>query len=196
VENRSPTEWAAIVDRIKAGDPDAAAFLYHDLESGARFFLRRHLNNAADVDDKLHDLFLIIVEAIRSGELREPSRLMGFVRTILYRQLNLEISLIIRKRETSADVTSLNFLPAMEPTPEDAAASQQKIGIMRQVLGEMRQKDREILTRFYLEEQSPERIQREMGLSKRQFDLLKTRAKARLEEAVRSTTAGGAVTQK
>jgi RNA polymerase sigma-70 factor, ECF subfamily len=196
VENRSPTEWAEIADRIKAGDQDAAAILYQDLESGARFFLRRHLNNAADVEDKLHDLFLIIVEAIRSGELREPNRLMGFVRTILYRQLNLEISLLIRKRETSADVMSLNFLPAMEPTPEDAIASRQKIGIMRQVLGDMRQKDREILMRFYLEEQSPERIQREMGLSKRQFDLLKTRAKARLQDAVRNTVTGSAVTQK
>jgi RNA polymerase sigma-70 factor, ECF subfamily len=196
VRNRSPTDWADIVDRIKVGDRDAAAILYQDLESGARFFLRRHLNNAADVDDKLHDLFLIIVEAIRSGELREPNRLMGFVRTILYRQLNLEISLIIRKRETSADVTSLSFLPAAGPTPEDAAASLQKIGIMRQVLGEMRQKDREILMRFYLEEQSPERIQREMGLSKRQFDLLKTRAKTRLQDAVRGTVGGGTVTQK
>jgi DNA-directed RNA polymerase specialized sigma24 family protein len=60
----------------------------------------------------------------------------------------------------------------------------------------MRQKDREILMRFYLEEQSPERIQREMGLSKRQFDLLKTRAKARLQDAVRSTVTGGAIIQK
>ncbi len=196
MENRSPTEWAEIVDRIKAGDQDAAAILYKDLESGARFFLRRRLNNAADVEDKLHDLFLIIVEAIRSGELREPNRLMGFVRTILYRQLNLEISLIIRKRETSADVASLHFLPAMEPTPEDTMASRQKIEIMRQVLGEMRQKDREILIRFYLEEQSPERIQREMGLSKRQFDLLKTRAKARLQDAVHNTVTGGAIIQK
>jgi RNA polymerase sigma-70 factor, ECF subfamily len=198
VANRTSAEWAEIVERIKTGDPEAAGILYQDLETGARFFLRRHLNNSADVDDKIHDLYLIVVEAIRRGELRESDRLMGFVRTILYRQLNLEISLIVRKRETSTDVSTISTLAASEPTPEDDLATQEKVGLLRQLLGEMRSKDREVLMRFYMEEQSPERIQREMSLSKRQFDLLKTRAKARLQKAVqgRMVMAGGAVSQR
>jgi len=36
---------------------------------------------AQDLDDKVHDTFLIVVQAIQKGELREPERLMGFVRT-------------------------------------------------------------------------------------------------------------------
>jgi len=48
----------------------------------------------------------------------------------------------------------------------------------------MSARDREVLTRFYLREESPERIREEMGLTETQFNLLKSRAKARLTELV------------
>jgi hypothetical protein len=44
--------------------------------------------------------------------------------------------------------------------------------------------DRELLTRFYLEEQSQERVCEQMNLTATQFRLLKNRAKARLLIAV------------
>ena len=56
---------------------------------------------------------------------------------------------------------------------------------MRQALRKMSTRDREVLTRFYLHEESPERIQTQMGLTPTQFNLLKSRAKARLTELVR-----------
>ncbi len=60
--------------------------------------------------------------------------------------------------------------------------SRQKIELMRTVLGELSEKDREILTRFYLHEQSQEQICEDMNLSDTQFRLLKSRAKARFGE--------------
>jgi len=42
--------------------------------------------------------------------------------------------------------------------------------------------EREILRRFYLEEQTQEQICAEMGLTETQFRLLKSRAKARFGE--------------
>lgn len=47
------------------------------------------------------------------------------------------------------------------------------------VLATLSEKEREVLTRFYVEEQSPERICIEMDLSEREFRLLKSRAKSR-----------------
>jgi DNA-directed RNA polymerase specialized sigma24 family protein len=38
-----------------------------------------------DLDDRVHDTFLIVVQAISKGDLREPERLMGFVRTVVRR---------------------------------------------------------------------------------------------------------------
>jgi RNA polymerase sigma-70 factor (ECF subfamily) len=43
-------------------------------------------------------------------------------------------------------------------------------------------RDREILTRFYLDEQTQEKICEDMSLTETQFRLLKSRAKARFGE--------------
>lgn len=58
----------------------------------------------------------------------------------------------------------------------------QRIGLIRQVLGELSERDREILTRFYIDEQSQDQICSQMGLTETQFRLLKSRAKARFGE--------------
>ena len=50
------------------------------------------------------------------------------------------------------------------------------------MLTELSGRDREILTRFYLQEESQEEICAEMVLSETQFRLLKSRAKARFGE--------------
>jgi RNA polymerase sigma-70 factor (ECF subfamily) len=58
----------------------------------------------------------------------------------------------------------------------------EKVDIMFEVLRDMSGRDRDILTRFYLYEQSQETISREMDLTPTQFRLLKSRAKARFAE--------------
>jgi DNA-directed RNA polymerase specialized sigma subunit len=50
------------------------------------------------------------------------------------------------------------------------------------VLAELSERDREILTRFYVDEQGQEQICSEMALTETQFRLLKSRAKARFGE--------------
>jgi DNA-directed RNA polymerase specialized sigma24 family protein len=130
----------------------------------------------------VHDLFVIVVETIRRGELREPERLMGFVRTVLSRQLNLEISSMIHKRQTAVDLESAGDLTTADPSPEQQAAIHQKVALMKQVLTKMSDREFEVLNRFYLREQPPERIRMDMGLTETQFNLLKSRAKAKLTE--------------
>jgi RNA polymerase sigma factor (sigma-70 family) len=64
-------------------------------------------------------------------------------------------------------------------TPEETVIGQEKVELMVKVLRAMSPRDREILTRFYLQEQSQEQICDEMNLTATQFRLLKSRAKAR-----------------
>jgi RNA polymerase sigma factor (sigma-70 family) len=66
--------------------------------------------------------------------------------------------------------------------PEEAAIFRQRVDLIRRVLGELAERDREILTRFYLHEESQEEICSEMALTETQFRLLKSRAKARFGE--------------
>lgn len=57
--------------------------------------------------------------------------------------------------------------------------------LMEIVLRTLSTRDREVLTRFYLELQRPERICREMGITEAQLRLIKTRAKSRFAALVR-----------
>ena len=177
-------DWSAVVDQIQQGDPAGEEALYRNLVGGARLFLQRRLGTL-DIDDKVHDLFLTIVDTIRRGEIREPERLMGFVRTMLYRHLNLEVSRIIKSRETTSGIEAADRISGSGPTPEQQTLAQEKVALMKQVLREMSDRDFEVLTRSYIREQPAERICADMGLTQTQYQLLKSRAKARLSELMR-----------
>ena len=137
-----------------------------------------------DVDDRLHDLFVILVETIRRGEVREPERFMGFVRTVLNRQLGLAISDLVRNRETLVPSTNAAEIRGAGPDPEEQAAWNQKLGLMKKVLRDLNARETEILTRSYIRQQAPDQIAGEMGLTTAQVYLVKSRAKARLADLV------------
>jgi RNA polymerase sigma factor (sigma-70 family) len=177
------TDWTAVVERIRAGDAAAGLALYQNLSAGARHFLERRLGTR-DVEDRLHNVFVIVVETIRRGALRDPRRLMGFVRTVLGRQANSEIARMVNTRRTAADLEVAAALNDEAPSPEQQAAHREQVELMKQVLRTMRRREVEVLTRFYLHEQPPEQIRVEMRLTQTQFDLLKSRAKARLARAI------------
>jgi RNA polymerase sigma-70 factor (ECF subfamily) len=171
----------ALVDRIKAGDEAGMAELYAIFSKGIRFQLCRQLG-PQELDDRVHDTFLIVVEAIRRGNLREPERLMGFVHTVVRRQIAAHIDAAVSRRRSETDLDSTAPVADERASPEALAIARQKIDLMKEVLREISSRDREILTRFYLYEQTQEQICREMNLTETQFRLLKSRAKARFGE--------------
>ena len=59
--------WSGLVERIHAGDPSAMEELYTVFAKGVRFYLWRQLG-PQDLDDKVHDIFLIITQSIQKGE--------------------------------------------------------------------------------------------------------------------------------
>jgi len=180
----SAVDWKAVVEQIRTGDPAGQKTLYEALGSGARLFLKRRLAGSEDVEDRVHDVFVIVIDTIRRGELREPERLMGFVATVLNRQLSAEIGRRVRTRNMATGLEEAAIPPASDPSPEQAAITRQNIALMKQLLGKLNSRDLEILTRFYLHEQPEEQIQREMALSATQFYLVKSRAKARFANLV------------
>jgi RNA polymerase sigma-70 factor, ECF subfamily len=182
-------DWAGVVSRIRQGDPGGEEILYRTLAGGARFFLQRRLGTQ-DVEDRVHDLFLTVVGTIRRGELQYPERLMGFVRTLLYRQLSQEIDRSARRRDTGADFDTAAEIPAPGTTPEERAIAAEKSALMAKMLRELSDRDFEVLSRFYIREQPPQQICREMGMTQVQFQLLKSRAKARLAELMRRKLSG------
>lgn len=177
----SAVDWAALVAQIKAGEDAGLEFLYRQFSRGIRYYLCRHLG-PEELDDRVHDTFLVVVQAIKKGDLREPERLMGFVRTIVRRQVAAYIDLAVQTRRDQADIECGVTVIDVKGDPEQQAIARQKKQLMKSVLDSLSKRDRDILVRFYLNEEPQEQICREMALTETQFRLLKSRAKARFGE--------------
>jgi len=173
--------WAGVVDRIRRGDPTGMEELYQVFSKGVRFFLYRQLG-PRDLDDKVHDVFLIVAQSIRKGDLREPERLMGYVRTVVRRQVAAHIEDVVQERRNQTDLEGTLVLSDHKPNPERGAIEHQNEELAMRVLNSIGKRDREVLIRFYLDEQTPDQICTAMKLTETQFRLIKSRAKARFGE--------------
>ena len=177
----SGRNWPELVESIQKGERSGMEELYRVFSRGVRFYLCRQLG-PQDLDDKVHDTFLIVVQAIQKGELREPERLMGFVRTVVRRQVAAQIDRAVQSRREQAELDTSSAVSDHRDTPEQAAILRQHEQVAENVLRSISERDREILTRFYLMEQTQQQICDGMHLSETQFRLLKSRAKARFGE--------------
>jgi RNA polymerase sigma-70 factor (ECF subfamily) len=190
------TDWTSLVSRIHDGDPAAMEELYAIFAKGIRYFLLRNLG-PEDLDDKVHDCFVIVTQAIQNGDLREPERLMGYVRTVVKRQIAGSIDVAVHQRRTRVEFDDALFsVSDWRDNPEHTVLARQRADIARKVLEGVSRRDREILNRFYVLEQSQEQICGEMGLSYNQFRLLKSRAKARFGELGKRIAAGVGISLK
>src|SRR5690242_13178571 len=164
--------WVELVERIRLEKTDGMEELYQLFSRGIRYYLCRQLG-PQELDDKVHDTFLIVVQAIRRGDLREPERLMGFVRTVVRRQVAGYIDRVVHSRREELNLDVGIRVADRRHNPEQSAAFQQKVDFMLGVLGSLSPRDQEILRRFYLDEQTQEQICEEMDLTETQFRLLK-----------------------
>lgn len=170
--------WSILVDQVKSGQDAGMEHLYRLFSRGIRYYLCRQLG-AQELDDKVHDTFLIVVHAIQRGDLREPERLMGFVRTIVRRQVAAYIDEAVHSRREQAELDTGHAIVDLKENPEEIAMARERAGLMKAVLASLSERDREVLERFYLKEQPQDEICEQMHLSETQFRLLKSRAKAR-----------------
>jgi RNA polymerase sigma-70 factor, ECF subfamily len=175
----SNAELVRLVGSIHSHETDGMVELYRLFSDSIRFYLCRQLG-PQEMNDKVHDTFVIVVEAIQLGELRDASRLMGFVRTIARRQVSAYIDEVVQIRRVQMDQDAAVRWSDSRGNPEERAISQQRSELLVRVLGELSKQDREILTRYYLREEGQDEICSKMGLTETQFRLLKSRAKGRL----------------
>jgi len=182
-------DWKLLVENIQAPSQqvvqEGMEELYRLFSGGVRFYLRRHLGPVEELEDKIRDTLVIVAEAIRRGAVREPERLVCVIRTIATRQAAAYVRQAVRHRRSQAESESPGTLADANRNPEERASSREHESRMVQILRSMSRRDRGVLTRFYLHEQDQEQICRDMGLTERQFRLLKSGAKARFVEAGR-----------
>jgi RNA polymerase sigma-70 factor (ECF subfamily) len=181
-EDGEAEQWSSLVHRVRQGEKEAVEELYRFFYGGIRLFLCRHLG-PQELEDKVHDTFVIVLSAIRRGEVRDPSRLTAFVRTVVRRQVANHIGGVIHERRDCVDAEAgADHLVDDRQSPEQRVISAEQLAIMRELLQQVDERDRELLIRFYIHEHSVEDICADLNLSCNQFRLLKSRAKVRFGE--------------
>lgn len=174
--------WEQLAIRVQRGDAGAMQELYEIFSKGIRFMIFRHLG-AEDLDDKVHDVFLTITQCIRNGELRDPTRLLGYIHTIVRRYIAGYIDRAVDLRRNRVEY--IDFEESVcdaRPDPEIEAMERQNVALAMRVLRGIPRRDREVLTRFYFKEEPAEQICHALHLTGTQFRLIKSRAKRRFGE--------------
>jgi RNA polymerase sigma-70 factor (ECF subfamily) len=177
------TSPADLVRRIRSGDPLAEEELIVRFGEGLTFLLRRWTRGHSDAEDLYQETFRLALEKIRRGEVRDPERLAGFLRS-LARNLSIEHYRKAARRgsrdeeiESAADMTN----------PDTGQLGQllrkEKVSLVRRLLEELgSDRDRQILFRFYIAEEDKESIRSDLGLTAPEFNLVLFRARRRYRD--------------
>jgi DNA-directed RNA polymerase specialized sigma24 family protein len=103
---------------------------------------------------------------------------MGFVRTIARRQLAAAIRTVVPAAPQPGDVDTRLSVSVQQPDPERRVIEKQNQELAMRVLRSLPKRDREVLIRFYLEEQMPSRSAGKWASRQPNSDYSETRVKA------------------
>jgi RNA polymerase sigma-70 factor (ECF subfamily) len=174
------SKHSQIVRQIQLGDPQGTEALYEEFAWVKGYFASRL--GIQDADDRYHDLMIAVVSGIRHHGVRLPERLAGYVKAIVNNLIANSFRVSSIRRFEPLPPCDLLRTPA---TVEEHVYVEESRVLARAVLAGICHRDREVLIRFYLNEEAAPKIQSEMRLTATQFRLIKSRAKARFGKLLR-----------
>jgi RNA polymerase sigma-70 factor (ECF subfamily) len=180
---------AGLVARIRNGDRGAEEELIARYSRGVTLILRRSASVSAAIEDLYQEVFLRAMEKIRGGEVRDPERLSGFICGLAR---NLAIDYFRRRNSQAESLVASEHdiaVPDQSPSPLEQALQIEDARRIRQVLGELSsERDRQVLHRFYIDEEDKDRICMDLKLTSLQFNRVLHRARERFRELYESRT--------
>ena len=169
--------------RIRSGDTDAESVLITRLQSGLRLVAYRASGGDLELSrDVCQETLVILLRRLRSTGLDDPTGLEAFaaqtVRNLIIaaRRKNL-------RQRTASDSAALEGVPDPRPLVPAEEASGRLGVLVKQLLAELPgDRDRAILTRFYLNEDDKSEICRDLNLTDLGFNQVLFRARNRLRQ--------------
>jgi hypothetical protein len=178
------SEWDLLIAQVKAGEDIGREQLFKVFSRAVRYYLCCR-GAQQELEHKIHDMVLIVVEAIQRGDIRDSELLIPFIRRVAHKHLETYIAQTMQNDGSLTDVGGGTTVAMRKEEPQWDAITLQKAALMKQVLSCLSQRDRDILDRFYLQEQNSEHLCGEMCVTETQFRLLKSRVKVKFEELTR-----------
>jgi RNA polymerase sigma-70 factor (ECF subfamily) len=169
-------ELTDLVRRIMLGDSLAEAEMVERYKEGLPTIIGQIVHNRSATEDLSQETFMKAIAKIRRGELRDPARLSGFICGIA-RFMAIEYVRKGRRLINKEEIGETEQLADPAPSQLDEICQQERCDAVRQVLSEMKiERDREVLRRYYIEEEDKEHICQDLGLTATQFSRIVFRA--------------------
>jgi RNA polymerase sigma-70 factor, ECF subfamily len=177
-----------LVARIARGDRAAEGEFVRRFERGVRALVRRHCRPGDPiVDDLVQDVLAGVIERLRAGAIHDSAALPGYVQAAAVYATTAEY----RRRRPTQSVSTIENLPDGE-SPTARLDATQLATMLRALLAEMPVvRDREILVRFYLDEQDKDQVCRALGIDPAHFHRVVFRARERFRTLLEQAGIGG-----
>ncbi len=172
-----------LVSRVESGDSQAEDELVRHYVPTVRLILLRRTRNAQLANDLCQDTFVIALRRLRGGELRDPLALSAFIHKIA---VNLSIE---HFRYEKRFVYAPDEIISLHQPQRDKKVQHIDQGRARklidQALGQLGvARDREILQRFFLQDEDKTAICSDLHLRPEHFDKVLFRAKQRMRKLI------------
>jgi RNA polymerase sigma-70 factor (ECF subfamily) len=172
-----------LVRRIVSGEPAAEAELVDRFSRALSFLSRRLTRDDTAAEDLYQETFRLVIEKVRKGELREPERLPGFVSSMARNLFLGSARRGGRRQKWHGDSEATETAPDPAPGQLARLLAQERAATVRRVLVELKNdRDREILSRYYISGEDKEDICRDLELSDLHFNRVLFRARQRYKE--------------
>jgi RNA polymerase sigma factor (sigma-70 family) len=167
-----------LVRRIAEGEEQAETEFVERCGRTLRFLTRRFSRDEADAEDLYQETLMLALEKIRRHEVREPERLGAFLRSLAknlstghYRRRNHEF-----ERPTAEPPD----LPDQQQSPLGGLLHRERARITRLLLAGLTvPRDRDVLFRYYIAEQSSRQICTDLAIDTDHFYRVVYRARQR-----------------
>jgi RNA polymerase sigma-70 factor, ECF subfamily len=146
--------------------------------------LQRKLLNRELAADLLNEAIVIALEHLRSGRLGESERIAGYVFRITMNLLRNYQRNMNNRRDLRATIDSLPSLTHASEVNLDQQRIKELVRRVIESLGTARERD--IVRRYYLDEETKESICTTLGVSPQNFDKIVFRARQRLKAVLES----------
>lgn len=172
-----------LVAAIGAGDRHAENALCQRYSRGLMFLLRRLTRGDIQLAEDIHqDTLRIVIERLRDKGIDDPQRLPGYIhstaKNVLIGWQRKQI-----RRNTHSDSEWIDTVAGSPDVQMESVRNEQLGVLLRELLNELpTDRDRAILTRFYLHQEEKASICQALELSDLHFDRVLYRAKQRFKE--------------
>jgi RNA polymerase sigma-70 factor, ECF subfamily len=166
---------------LEGRDEAAENQLITSLGPRIRTVLRSHLRSWDRTLDAYQETFLRVFTYLRSGKtLDSPSSLPGFVLAVSRNVAFEHLRSYGRQDQFPEEMPD----PAdAAPGPEDKVVTEERKQIVRRMLGELNQRDRDLLCKL-LEDEDPAKLCRDFGVDRGYLRVLLHRARVRFKKAL------------